>query len=308
MGPTGCEPDLLIFTRSASSAPPAGFTEVRIAGRCCRFDLQLSALAGCGVDAEAGTVAMPEMDWPSAAPDFTGVGWLGGRLRTFSSWLEGDWQWVEFADDIAFCVSSDGREVHCLRLPDDAGLRDEVLLGPVLVLALAAGDRYALHASAVAVADGALLLLGPSGSGKSTLARMAAAKGWHRLTDDVTPIEEAVPGFQVRPRFPQLKLDPALQVDDLCLPLAGLFWVERVVGPMQIKPMSKTSATKGLLRDTVAARLFGAQRLQHHLDFCARLAQHVPCRTLSLPEVPADQIEVAALAFLAELPRLGLSR
>ena len=308
MALTGGTPDLLIFARTAAAQTSPESTLVRVAGSCCRFDCGLKTLAAHSVVEDAGSGDPPTADWPSRAPDFSAVGWLGGRLRPFSSWLEGVWQWVEFADDIAFCVRSDGSQVHCLRLPTASCPRDEVLLGPVLILALAARDRYALHASAVAVADGALLLLGPSGSGKSTLARVAAAQGWQRLCDDVTPLGEAAAGFQVWPRFPQLKWDPVLQGDDQELPLAGLIWVERGDGPMQIKPMSKTAATKALLRDTVAARLFGAQRLQHHLGFCARLAQRSPCWSVRLPEVAAEQIDLTASAFLAELNNLGFGR
>jgi hypothetical protein len=308
MALTGGTPDLLIFARAAFAHTTPGSTVIRIAGRCCQFDCGLKTLAAYSVVEEAGLGEPPGVDWPSRAPDFSAVGWLGGRLRPFSSWLAGDWQWVEFADEIAFCVRGDGSQVHCLRLPTASSLRDEVLLGPVLVLALAARDRYALHASAVAVGNGALLLLGPSGSGKSTLARVAATEGWQRLCDDVTPLGEVAASFQVWPRFPQLKWEPVLQGDDQALPLAGLIWVERGDGPMQIKPMSKTAATKALLRDTVAARLFGAQRLQHHLGFCARLAQRSPCWSLRLPEVAAEQIEITALAFLAELPNMGFGR
>ncbi len=87
----------------------------------------------------------------------------------------------------------------------------EVLLGPMLALALAQRGVFLLHAGGCDIGGAAFLFLGESGVGKSTL---AAQLGFPRLADDQAAID-AVTG-ELLPDFPQPKLAAADQ-----LPLAG---------------------------------------------------------------------------------------
>src|SRR5215217_1715114 len=82
------------------------------------------------------------------------------------------------------------------------------VLGPVLAILLRQRGHLLLHASAVAVADEAVLFLGSSGWGKSTMAAALHARGHGLVTDDVAVlrVEESYP--KVFPGFPQLKLWP----------------------------------------------------------------------------------------------------
>jgi hypothetical protein len=92
------------------------------------------------------------------------------------------------------------------------GLDEKMLrlfvLGPVLAVLLRQRGRLLLHASAVAMADGAVLFLGRSGWGKSTTAAALHARGHGLVTDDVAALrgEEGYP--MVFPGFPRLKLWP----------------------------------------------------------------------------------------------------
>ena len=82
------------------------------------------------------------------------------------------------------------------------------LLGPVMAILLSQRGHLLLHASAVAVDDGAVLFLGNMGWGKSTMAAALHARGHALVTDDVAVLgdEESCP--TVFPAFPQLKLWP----------------------------------------------------------------------------------------------------
>jgi hypothetical protein len=82
------------------------------------------------------------------------------------------------------------------------------VLGPVLAVLLRQRGCLLLHASAVAVADKAVLFVGSSGWGKSTMAAALHVRGHSLVTDDMAVlwVEESHP--VVLPSFPQLKLWP----------------------------------------------------------------------------------------------------
>ena len=81
------------------------------------------------------------------------------------------------------------------------------LLGPALAALQHQRGRFLLHASSVAIGDGAVAFAGESGCGKSTLAAAFHRRGQEVLSDDVTPV---VIGDDVAalPGYPQLKLHP----------------------------------------------------------------------------------------------------
>ncbi len=252
-----------------------------------------------------GRATVDEMN-VARAPDFAGSGWLGQTLRSFECWFDAAGQRIRFQDGADVWVSADGDHVHAYVLPSSSEYREEVLLGPALVLALSLRGVFGLHASAILGAQGAVALLGPSGSGKSSLARQAVAEGSLRLSDDVTPVTLTDGGIRVLPRFPQLKLDPALTVADLELPLAAMVWVEIGDGALALTQIATPEASRCLLRDTVASRLFAPALLAQHLDFCVALAQRTPAWRLHLPRVDMeDQAHTLGAAYRL-LRALGL--
>jgi hypothetical protein len=96
------------------------------------------------------------------------------------------------------------------------GLDERILrlfiLGPILAILLRQRGHLLLHASAVAVADKAVLFLGGSGRGKSTMAAALHARGYDLVTDDVAVLRVEENCQIVFPGPPQLKLWPEVLV------------------------------------------------------------------------------------------------
>ncbi|MBA3757231.1 MAG: hypothetical protein H0X02_13890 [Nitrosomonas sp.] len=82
------------------------------------------------------------------------------------------------------------------------------LLGPVLGFILRLRGHTCLHASAIAVGDAAIALLGPAGAGKSTTAAAFAKANYPVLSDDVVALSHEGDEFLVQPAYPRLRLWP----------------------------------------------------------------------------------------------------
>ena len=68
------------------------------------------------------------------------------------------------------------------------------------------GGVLPLHASAVGVGGGAVLLAGRSGAGKSTLAAELVRRGCTLLSDDLAPLRQTDGRAEILPVFPRLSL------------------------------------------------------------------------------------------------------
>jgi hypothetical protein len=92
--------------------------------------------------------------------------------------------------------------VVCRRSPDVGAEYLAALLGGSLAAFLhAARGRTVLHASAVAVDDGALAFVGPSNQGKSTLAALLCSEGALLIADDVLVIDLGTAGVTRARRY-----------------------------------------------------------------------------------------------------------
>lgn len=122
---------------------------------------------------------------------------------------DGAWYRLRYRDGTEFSVSADGRRIGCSWRPpftvEDAAT---YLYGPVLAFLLRRAGSSCLHASAVAMGGGAVLLCGPALAGKSTTAAALAARGHPVLADDVCALDEGRRGVTVRAAYPQLRLWP----------------------------------------------------------------------------------------------------
>lgn len=226
-------------------------------------------------------------------------------------------------------VSRDGTHVRCA-LPRVAAWRwERLLFAQVLPLAAALHGRELFHASAVAVAGGAVGLTGLPGAGKSSVAAHLVARGASLVTDDVLALELAGDRIHAHPGASLAGIDarelaamtPAARVRlgarlgrstktyfaapivRDALPLRALYFLARG---------DQHSIEIGPPEDSIAARLLGSgfigylrsrQHLLHHLDVCARIAQAVPTLQVSIPtSAPATAVAAAVEAHLRTLP------
>ncbi|HET6764014.1 MAG TPA: hypothetical protein VFH27_10080 [Longimicrobiaceae bacterium] len=116
---------------------------------------------------------------------------------------------LRYADGTEFVVERGGGAVWC-RWPAALSLENTCtyLLGPVMGFLLRQQGFTCLHASAVEVDGGAVLLVGQSGAGKSTTAAALARRGLRVLADDVAVLQRAGGAWEVRAAHAQLRLWP----------------------------------------------------------------------------------------------------
>lgn len=137
-----------------------------------------------------------------------------------------------YADGTEFVIDREGTRIWA-RWPEPLTLEDTAvyLLGPVLGFVLLLRGTTCLHASSVAVGEGALALVGPAGAGKSTTAAALAGQGHPVVSEDVVTLGEHGGGFHVQPGYPCIRLWPssvrALYGSADALPLMTPNWEKR---------------------------------------------------------------------------------
>jgi hypothetical protein len=124
--------------------------------------------------------------------------------------LDGRYYRFCYADGTEFLIDEAGSEVWA-RWSDPLTLEDTAtyLLGPVMGFVMLLRGIVCLHASAVAIGNEAIALVGPAGSGKSTTAAAFANRGYGILAEDVVTLDDRQDHFLVRPGYPCIRLWPA---------------------------------------------------------------------------------------------------
>lgn len=133
----------------------------------------------------------------------------GEPALTIWQLADGDYFRLKYNDSTEFIIDQAGTQVWAV-WPEPLTLEDTAtyLLGPVLGFVLRLRGLVCLHASAIAIGDGAIALLGPAGAGKSTTAAAFAELGYPVLSDDLVPLQEEGESFLVQPGYPCLRLWP----------------------------------------------------------------------------------------------------
>lgn len=228
------------------------------------------------------------------SPIYNGKGWIGGQWQAIKSWKTTARYHIVIADMEHFTVTTDGSSIVRLSetLPFSSLLLAEIVLGPVLLLALALKGIYCLHGSAVTFGDGtAVAFLGSSGAGKSTLGLFLGgnpASLWKSVADDVIALTLIDGRPFLLPDFPQLKWDhreqpPLPRWSQLPLVRCYLLDAPDVPQPADVilhSPLNQRSAFLTFVHHTHATRLFDAELLKYHLDFCDDVTRAVPVRRL----------------------------
>jgi hypothetical protein len=115
-----------------------------------------------------------------------------------------------------YCLYHDGTSFAIDRLgtqiwatwPDHLTVEDTAtyLLGPILGFVLRLRGTVCLHASAIAIGDRVVVLVGTAGAGKSTTAAAFAQQGYPVLSDDVVALIDRGDSFLVQPAYPRIRL------------------------------------------------------------------------------------------------------
>jgi hypothetical protein len=291
---------------------PEPVRHFRIAGRVVATDSAPPELAPFEIEpVEAGPAAgaapVPSSGAKAGRLVFHGAGWVVDRRRPVECRIDERAYRLEIGGVGSLWVALDGRSLGCSRCAAgaDSRLVQLALLGPALSVALALQGTFCLHASAVEAESRILAFAGESGSGKSTLAGCLSglpALGWRRAGDDILPLHLASGRPRARTDFPQLKLTAAEQPcaqGQRSLPVGAVFLLhsssaDRLRAAVRVEPLGAMDSVLALVRHTVAARMFGADLLQRHLQFCAAVGARVPVRRLSYPWQPEAVPRVAA--------------
>ncbi len=220
-------------------------------------------------------------------------GWVGDAERSVEIWSASRGFLLRVNGGSDFFISNDGQIVQSVNHEQSDGplnkLDRQILLGPVLVFALALRGVWSLHASAVMYGEHTIAFLGESGDGKSTLAGyLSQNTSWDLVADDILPVRIMANDVQILPRFPQLKLAPNAQPGTglgESLSLKNIFVLKQaeVRESPALQALTSAQSAQALLSHIAGARMFDSNLLAKHLQFCAQAAPQISFYELSYP-------------------------
>jgi hypothetical protein len=229
--------------------------------------------------------------------------------------MQGRYFRLAFSDGVTVVIDSCGEQVWAT-WPDSSTEEDAAayLLGSVLGFVLRLRGVTCLHASAIAIGDRAIALVGPSGSGKSSTAAGFARLGYAVMSDDIVALRELADGFRIEPAFPRIRLWPqsaeslfgscdalpriaphwdkrhleldgeGLRFQRKSLPLAAIYFLgERgdASDAPRFEGMSPVAALIGLVADNHASEFVERAQRAQEFDSLARLLETVPARRVT---------------------------
>jgi hypothetical protein len=210
-----------------------------------------------------------------------------------------------------FEVAADGSQITCAPNELPSWLWQRFLIAQPLPLASLLHGYEPLHASAVALDDRALLLLGTSGAGKSSVALQLAARGARFLADDVTALDVREGAVIAHPGPPLVSVDSdgleplrqtgapswevlgshdgeeRIAVDDSetrALPVSAVYVLTRSAefSAIEIAPPMSGPA-KALLGGTFNAYIGSPARLARQLELSGLLAEAAGVSQVRIP-------------------------
>lgn len=238
-------------------------------------------------------------------------------LRVFRL-LDGQYYRFDYADQTRFLIDRAGRKIWAewqapLTLEDTA----TYLLGPVLGFVMLLRGIVCLHASAIAIEDKAIALIGPAGSGKSTTAAAFAERGYSVLAEDVVTLDDRGDRFLVRPGYPCIRLwPPAVKALygsethlprltpnwDKCyldlserfhtepLPLAAIYQLgerHHDAHAPYVTALNRTDGLMALVANTYATKLMDRQMRAREFELLTRVISNVPLKRITPNADPA---------------------
>ena len=246
-------------------------------------------------------------------------------LRVFRV-LDGKYYQFCYADQTKFVVDRSGTEIWAewsepLTLEDTA----TYLLGPIMGFVLLMRGLVCLHASAIAIGERAISIVGPAGSGKSTTAAAFSERGFSILAEDVVTLDDRVDHFLVRPAYPCIRLWPASvralygseshlpkltpnwdkcyldlterpqQFQQQSLPLAAIYLLnarcDETHAPF-VEPIDRAEGLMSLVANTYATKLMNKEMRAREFELLTRVLNNVPLRRVTPHADPARIAEL----------------
>ncbi len=226
--------------------------------------------------------------------------------------------YCRYQDGTTFVVSQLGTQIWAT-WPDELTLEDTAtyLLGPILGFVLRLRGTVCLHASAIAIDDRVVVLVGAAGAGKSTTAAAFARQGYPVLSDDVVPLIDRGDTFWVQSAYPRIRLwetsvmalygdrealprlvpthptwdkryldlnQAGYQFQSSPLPLAAIYYInDRDDNPAypQIAPMTTQAQIITLVTNTYTNYLLDKQLRAQEFELLSRVVKYIPVRQLT---------------------------
>jgi hypothetical protein len=242
-----------------------------------------------------------------------------------------------YSDGTDFVVDRQGRNVWATWAAS-ATLEDTAtyLLGPILGFVLRLRGVVCLHASAIALGDRVVAVLGPGGAGKSTTAAAFAQRGHAVLSDDVLALSDQADGILVQPAYPRIRLWPSsvgslygslgalprltpswdkryldlttngYQFEQQPLPLAAIYMLAaRSTDPLapfaEAEPAQR--ALVSLVTNSYVNYLLDQEMRAREFELLARIIARVPIRRLT-PHADAARLQRLCDVILADFEAL----
>ena len=228
---------------------------------------------------------------------------------------------LRYADDIEFIVDGAGREIWST-WPEPWTVDDVAtyLLGSVFAFTLRRRGVTCLHASAVALEDRAIAVVGGLGAGKSTLAAAFATRGCAVISDDVVALSRIADEYVVHPGPPRIRLWPdsvralygstdalprltptwdkrfldltgaQYRLETRALPLTAIYVLGERAAPEASPRVERLSAPAGLMAmvaNTQANRLLDARMRAQEFQCLGRVVASLGVRRV----VPPDDLD-----------------
>jgi hypothetical protein len=233
----------------------------------------------------------------------------------------GDYFAFRYSDGVHFAVEHRGCDVWG-DWPENYTLEDACtyLLGPVIGFVLRLRGVTCLHASAVAVGEHAVALVGVPGAGKSTTATAFAKCGFSVISDDVVALTDDGENFLVQPGYPRVNLWPdsvralfgsaealpritptwekhyvVLGTNGLGfaakpLPLGAIYLLgereEALAAPI-VEEMAGGDAFAALVANTYVNYLLDRDMRSREFDVLSRVVTGIPIRRVRTPDDPS---------------------
>lgn len=146
--------------------------------------------------------------------------------------------------DIGLFHIREGREIFVTPFPEsDERLIQLCIAGSIMATLLyQRGFPLLLHASAIALNNQVVCILGNSGDGKSSTAAALLARGHRIISDDVVPIQITPSAVHVVSAYPQIKISPEIATA-FGYPLEQLSFLHPRLGEYAYRSLTQFDAT-----------------------------------------------------------------